>query len=122
MNSKIAAVFNFTEFEECVRFVNYLDVLMMQGKVIRYTHIPNETFTTFKSVKMKNKRMGVNPGFPDYIIILRAKIICVEMKRAKGGTVSPEQILWIKDLTERGVASYVCKGFDEARKVVEQNL
>jgi hypothetical protein len=69
------------------------------------------------------KRMGCKSGFPDVIIFDRPTIVengtmyvgcAVEMKRKKGGIVSPEQTKWIADLTERGWACSVCYGIDKA--------
>lgn len=112
-----------TEYQECLLLVEYLEILRTQGKVYRYTHIPNETFTKSWGTKMKNKRMGVNPGFPDYIIIGKNKVICIEMKRAvRIAKASSDQLLWITELTARGIPSYVCNGFKAAKRVLTEEL
>ena len=48
-----------TEYEECLVLVNYLELMKSSGKVVVFTHTPQETFTRSIGVKMKNKRMGV---------------------------------------------------------------
>jgi hypothetical protein len=44
------------------------------------------------------------------------------MKRRKGGKVEPEQEDWIAFLTEQGYLAVVCRGFEEARAVIERYL
>lgn len=111
-----------TEDEECVLLVDYLNALRMQKKIRRFTKIPNETFTKSWSQKRKNKRQGLNPGFPDYVILLKRRILFIEMKRRKLSTVSPEQQEWHRDLQELNLGIYVCRGFDEAKAAVEAAL
>jgi hypothetical protein len=42
------------------------------------------------------------------------------MKKEKGGTASPEQKRWQEQLRNRGYASYICKGNEEAIKVIDE--
>lgn len=108
-----------TEYDECKTLVEYLDLRQRMGTVCLYTHIPNETFTKSWAVKRKNKIMGVRKGFPDYVVIMPNGIRMIEMKRIKGGTVSPEQSDWIELLNHNGVKAKVCYGFNEAKKFLE---
>lgn len=111
-----------TEYQECLAFVDYLETLKSQGKILLYSHIPNETYTTSWSAKGKNRAMGVHKGFPDYIIITNADIVCVEMKRRKEGKVSVEQEEWIEALNGVDVPSRVCYGAEEAIHFVYENI
>lgn len=111
-----------TEYDECLLLVEYLDILINQGKVKRFTHVPNETFTRDWGTKMKNKRMGVRVGFPDYVIMTKTKIILIEMKRSRGGVASPEQKAWVAGASKRGVPSYICHGFNEAKRILDSEL
>lgn len=99
------------EYDECVTFAAWLD---MEGYT--YSHIPQETFTKSWGTKMKNQRMGVRRGVPDYLVVIPNKgLVFVEMKRIKGGKVSPEQQHWIDQLNQlSGVEAKVCKGAEEA--------
>lgn len=63
--------------------------------------------------------MGVRRGFPDYVVITNKEVLFIEMKRKKGGVVSPEQDEWISVLNQMGLRAEVCKGFDEARLFLE---
>lgn len=108
-----------TEYQECVWFAEYLDILVRQGKVQMYSHIPNETFTKSWGAKIKNKMQGVHKGVPDYLILLKDKILFIEMKRITGGVVSSEQIAWMKALAGLGFEAHVAYGFDEAKKILD---
>ena len=69
---------------------------------------------------MKFKRMGVSPGFPDIEVPLPSGHyhgFYIEMKRQKGGKVSPEQRDWLDYLKEKGYYAEVAKGFEEAKEL-----
>lgn len=111
-----------TEDEECFLLKEYLDILVKQKKVMMYTHLAQETFTKNWGTKMKNKKLGVHPGFPDYCILFQHKAIFIEMKRIRGGVLSKEQMNWQQGLYKVGIQSVVCNGFDEAKKFIETIL
>jgi hypothetical protein len=61
----------------------------------------------------KAKREGRKAGVPDLVLpVARHGYhgLFIEMKRQRGGTVSPEQREWHTALREQGYAVYVCKG------------
>ncbi len=71
---------------------------------------------------MKMKRMGVSPGFPDVEVPLPCGHFhgfYIEMKRQKGGKVSPEQAEWLEYLRSKGYYAEVAYGFDEAKTMWE---
>lgn len=105
-----------SEYEECLVFVEYLEL-----RGLLFTHIPAETFTKSWGIKMRNKRMGVRRGFPDYAISYKDKLLFVEMKRKKGSVTSPEQNVWISRLDKvKGVSAIISFGADEAIAFVEE--
>jgi hypothetical protein len=62
-------------------------------------------------------------GFPDiFIYEPRGTFhgLAIEMKRVKGGKIEPEQIEWKEQLRNRGYASYICKGSEDAIKVIDE--
>lgn len=64
---------------------------------------------------------GAKAGIPDCCLPVAAGDyhgLFIEMKRTKGGKVSPEQKWWIAALRAQGYRVEVCKGFDEARAVI----
>jgi hypothetical protein len=112
---------NFTalETEEQQALVKYLEI-----RKLKFTAIPNGTFTKSWAVKMKNKRDGLRAGLPDLLVILPHKLLFIEMKRLKGGKVSPEQQDWIEQLNKIGdqVEAIVSRGCGEAIDKIEQEL
>ena len=59
------------------------------------------------------KAEGVVPGIPD--LFIPAKGLWIEMKRVKGGALSPEQKAMIQYLEEVGYRAIVCKGAEDAK-------
>lgn len=73
----------------------------------------------------QNQLEGVLKGVSDYFLPLpKGKYhgLWVELKRTKGGKVSPEQLEWIGLMRENGYAAGVCYGADHAIKVIERYL
>lgn len=67
---------------------------------------------------VKLKAEGVSAGVPD--LFVPEWLLWVEMKRAKGGTVSPEQKDWIAYLESIGHKVIIGRGFEDARQQIEQ--
>jgi len=62
------------------------------------------------------KRQGMKAGFPDISLpVPKGKYhgLYIELKREKGGVLSPEQRGWLEALSRYGYQTAVCKGFDE---------
>jgi len=81
---------------------------------------------------LRNKRVavrltaeGVRRGVPDTCLPVARKGyhgLYIELKRRMGGRLEPEQEDWIEFLAEQGYKAVVCRGFDEARAVIENYL
>jgi hypothetical protein len=72
---------------------------------------------------IKMKRTGYVKGFPDLFIYEPRNEyngLAIEMKKEKGGVASPEQKRWQEQLRNRGYSSYICKGSEEAIKVIDE--
>ena len=72
---------------------------------------------------IKMKRTGYVKGFPDLFIYEPRNEyngLAIEMKKEKGGVASPEQKRWQEQLRNRGYASYICKGKEEAIKIIDE--
>ena len=65
------------------------------------------------AVAAKMKATGVVKGVPD--LFVPAWRLWIEMKRAKGGSLSPEQKEWIKYLESVGYWVIVGKGAEDAK-------
>lgn len=71
------------------------------------------------------KAQGVKPGVPDICLPVpsgRFTALYIELKRRQNGRVSDAQRGWIAALNRVGCQAVVCKGWDEAREVIEQYL
>jgi len=107
------------EYDEQKLVVQYLELIKA-----KFTAIPNSTYTKSWGQKNKNKSSGVRAGLPDLFIIINKKPFFIEMKRPKEkgiakGVLSQEQKSWIEKITEAGIDCYVCYGFEEAKKVID---
>lgn len=99
-------------------------VAWLELQDLLFTAIPNSTYTTSWAVKRRNYEQGLRKGLPDLLIVIppnRAvdglgRVIFCEMKRVKGGVISPEQRNWIAALNSVGgtVDAFVARGADEA--------
>lgn len=105
-----------TEDQESIAFAQ-----MLRFKKYPFWHIVNEAKTSNIGALMKAKRMGWNPGLPDYLIIKGRELIFIELKRQKGSKVSSEQADTLYGLNRtKVVRAAVCQGAEEAIKFVEK--
>jgi hypothetical protein len=82
---------------------------------VRILAIPNggqRSMSTAARLKVE----GVCAGVPD--LFIPAWKLWVEMKRQKGGVVSPEQKDWIAYLESVGYTTLVCRGAEDAKKKI----
>jgi hypothetical protein len=116
------------EDEEQAAFVQWLELVGL-----RFSSIPNATWTNSWKQKSKNHYTGLRAGFPDLVVLLppaRARdglghFLCIEMKRRQGGTVSAVQKDWIaaiNGLDTANVEAVVCKGSQAAIDHVNKYL
>jgi hypothetical protein len=101
-----------TEHEEQREFVKWF---RQTHKGVRIFAIPNggvRSITTATRLKVE----GVCAGVPD--LFIPEWLMWVEMKRQKGGVVSPEQTDWIAYLRGVGHIVLVCKGAEDAKNKI----
>jgi len=71
------------------------------------------------------RRQGVRPGVPD-LLIFEAREghhgLAIEMKRVKGGKVTPAQRRWHDELRTKGWRVEVCRGHLEAISILTEYL
>ena len=113
-----------TEEEDQKCLIQYLEL-----KGIKFSAIPNSTWTPSWAQKNKNKAMGVRAGLPDMVIIFPKTntLIWLELKRdgrteSARGHLSQEQIDWQTALIKCGQRVFTCYGFDEAKNIVDTFL
>lgn len=95
-----------------------VEYLRLRGH--KFSAIPNSTYTPSWNQKRKNKEMGLNAGLPDLFCIIHYTPVWIEMKRRKGGRLSPAQKEWIQALEDSGQTVWVCHGADEAIDKIKQ--
>lgn len=114
---------NHEEDDLTMQVTEYLELLKMQGKVVLFTHTPQETYTKSWAVKNKNTAMGVRAGLPDMIIVYPAGVLFLELKREKGGKATPDQLRWVHAIQHcyeaGGVNADIAHGWNAAKKVID---
>jgi len=83
---------------------------------VRVFAIPNGGFRN-KSVAVKLKAEGVKKGVPD--LCIPEWNLWIEMKRKKGGRLTPEQKDWISYLKKCGHTVIVAPGWEAAMEALE---
>ena len=86
--------------------------------------VPNGGWRS-KATAGKLKATGVKPGVPDLVIAEPRSGhhgLYIELKRAKGGQLSPFQKEWLAALKARGYRAEVCAGADAAQAVITEYL
>lgn len=104
-----------SEHQEQMQFVSWFKKNYLLTKGIRIFAIPNGGLRGKREAQnLKNE--GVSAGVPD--LYIPEWKLWIEMKRAKGGVVSPEQKDWHEYLKKIGDKVVIAKGFEEAKKFI----
>jgi len=106
------------------RFEQSALVSWLEAQGLLFSSTAQSTYTTSWNQKRLNHATGLRKGVPDMLIVIpperavdgTGRVIFVELKRVKGGVVSPEQKKWIAALNAVGgtVDAFVAHGADEA--------
>lgn len=107
-----------SEYDEQRVVCRYLDFLGL-----KYVHIVNEGLRSVQT-GARLKKIGMQRGFPDLQILKpsgKYHGLFIEMKSLKGRPTS-EQKQWIVELNSLGYYATVCRGFDEAKQVINDYL
>ena len=84
---------------------------------IKFSMIPNDTYTTSFNQKNRNKKMGLRAGLPDMFLVVNSKCFFIEFK-TKIGVISQKQQKWHEVLNETNCPVYVCRSVEEACSIV----
>ena len=93
-------------------------VRALRAKGIPFWHTPNEIWTQSIKQKVRSKALGTQSGIPDLFVCFPGQIVGVEMKRKKGGVVSPTQKYWAQILEQCNIPVWVAHGYEEAMEVI----
>jgi VRR-NUC domain len=86
--------------------------------------IPNGTYKN-KVAQYRHKVTGLKSGVPDLMLPVAAggyHGLFIEMKRRKKGQLSAAQRQWLDSLTSQGYLAVVCRGWHEAKVVIDKYL
>jgi hypothetical protein len=100
-----------------MQVVNYV---RFQYAGARILHAPNEGRRTLFE-RFKIKLLGVNPGFPDLLIIWQTKIVAVELKFGNNKPTT-HQSGWIDFLNANNIPAAVKSDFDSAKDFIDTHL
>lgn len=109
-----------TEHQEQCAVIQYFDLKYKEHRG-RLFAIPNGSYKS-RTAASSFKREGLRAGVPDLMLpVARGGYhgLFIEMKRTKGSVTSKEQKSWHKYLNGQGYLCVVCKGFEEAKAVIE---
>jgi hypothetical protein len=134
MKRKIKPVPVPTEHEEQVRLFSIIDKYKGRYPDLEcVAAVPNGLRTSMRTA-VKAKAEGLKRGYPDIVVDVPRVVkispaharMCpglrIELKRIRGGHVDPEQKEWHERLRSRGYRVEVCRGCDEAWRVICEYL
>lgn len=114
-----------TEDEEQAAVFEWADLSSGRWPELRLLfHVPNGGLRN-KVTAARMKMLGVKAGVPDlFLPVARGNWfgLFIEMKRRKGGKLSPLQVDWIEALGRQGYKTVVCFGADAAIAAIEDYL
>ena len=117
-----------TEFQEACTFVDWLELMKNQGKVLDFCHIANESYGGTRADMLRGaklKRQGRKRGVFDYEVFLPktkthpARELRIELKRS-GGKASQEQLHWLQVYAECQIEAAICQGAEAAIALVKE--
>jgi hypothetical protein len=129
-----------TEETEQKKTVQYLEILKRRGKILFYFAPMNENKQSYNNrataIKIENKAkaMGKKAGVSDLVVVLKNRLLFIEMKKAPkklkngklsytGISVSDNQKKFIEIINQSSVCkAYICYGFDEAKNIIDKNI
>lgn len=112
-----------TEEQDQIKLLRWFDATYpnLKGRLAASSAGARMTWKTAK----RQKAAGMQKGFPDLQLNVQRHGFAglfIEMKRIKGGVISPEQADWQDFLNAQGYLACVCKGFEAARDMIASYL
>lgn len=114
-----------TELQEQIAVFNWVNLMIRKYPMLKYMNASlNGVRLTIGQATLA-KKSGMIKGYPDIFLPYRNKTyngLFIELKRIKGGIVSPEQKDFISFLNSQGYLAVVCKGSQEAIEAIQTYL
>lgn len=95
----------------------YLDLALGGIPDCIWWAVPNGGFRDVRTAS-KLKAEGVKPGVSDIMVLWGGRLICIELKTAKGRQ-SPEQKEWADAATCAGAAYYVARSVEDVEEFLD---
>jgi hypothetical protein len=95
----------------------YLDLALEGVPNCIWWAVPNGGYRDVRTAS-KLKAEGVKPGVSDIMVLWGGRLICIELKTAKGRQ-SPEQKQWADDATLSGAAYYVARSVEQVEEFLD---
>lgn len=115
---------NPTEHAEAVHFMRLVNLHQGRYPALRNLFAVPNGGDRHRIVAAKMKAEGVRPGIPDYVVLFPVEPhhgLAIELK-SMTGYASREQKEWIERLRANGYRAEVCRGADQAWRVVCEYL
>jgi len=121
------------EHEHQKAFVKYLSLLERQGKIMTFFAVPNGGSRNEREAK-NLKLEGVRAGVSDLVVVIKNKVLFIEMKRppkklkngelsTAGISVQESQKEFLKKVSRSDVCKgYIAYGFAQAKEIIEKEL
>lgn len=112
-----------SEHDEQAQLVSMVEAVFPAVSALLFA-IPNGANKS-PVARLRFKAEGLRPGVPDMFLAYPAGRwhgLFLEMKRRRGGVISPEQKAYIEALRAQGYRAEVCRGCDEALEVLRDYL
>jgi len=121
------------EHNEQIKVIQYLNILQRKNKVLEFFAIPNGGSRN-KIEAVNLKREGVKAGVSDLCVILKDRVLFLEMKKppkklksgrysTAGISVSENQKRFIEQVNLSSVVSArICYGFNEAKLFIDNYI
>ena len=114
-----------TEEQEQAAVIEWRELMKNQFPDLEdLIHIPNGGLRS-KSEAVRFKRLGVRPGVSDLFLptpVGKYHGLWVEMKRQKGGKLSPDQKDWLERMNKKGYLAVRANGAEEACDIIYKYL
>lgn len=95
-----------------------VDHLRLRGRAgMSWFHVPNGELRD-AGTAAKLKRMGTRPGVPDLLLLIDGRLHGLELKRARGGTVSEAQRVMHEEMRGAGAVVETARGLEHALDVL----
>lgn len=108
-----------SETKEQITLASLLNQIKYNGRKLQWAHIPNQGKRSGKTAKIL-EMMGLKKGLFDILIFDSPpayplmKGAALELKKIKGGKVSPEQMEWLDYFNSNSWVAGVAEGLNEA--------